>query len=77
MGAWSYGKVWSSDLCIEQSAVLNGPRLQHVHQSFKGPSFIPQRGISSACSNRFIFENHIGGCQNYGPFLGPYYNTGP
>ena len=20
---------------------------------------------------------HLGGCQNYGPFLGPYYNTGP
>ena len=19
----------------------------------------------------------MGGCQNYGPFLGPYYNTGP
>ena len=18
---------------------------------------------------------HVGGCQNYGPFLGPYYNT--
>ena len=21
--------------------------------------------------------SHMGGCQNYGPFLGPYYNTGP
>ena len=20
---------------------------------------------------------HMGGCQNYGPFLGPYYNTAP
>ena len=20
---------------------------------------------------------HMGGCQNYGPFLGPYYDTGP
>ena len=20
---------------------------------------------------------HLGGCQNYGPFLGPYYNTAP
>ena len=20
---------------------------------------------------------HIGGCQNYGPFLGPYYSTAP
>ena len=20
---------------------------------------------------------HMGDCQNYGPFLGPYYNTGP
>ena len=20
---------------------------------------------------------YMGGCQNYGPFLGPYYNTGP
>ena len=22
-------------------------------------------------------EQHMGGCQNYGPFLGPYYSTGP
>ena len=20
---------------------------------------------------------HVGGCQNYGPFLGPYHNTAP
>ena len=23
------------------------------------------------------FLGHMGGCQNYGPFLGPYYNTAP
>ena len=23
------------------------------------------------------FEGDVGGCQNYGPLLGPYYNTGP
>ena len=22
-------------------------------------------------------ESHMGGCQNYGPFLGPYYDTAP
>ena len=22
-------------------------------------------------------SQHMGGCQNYGPFLGPYYNTAP
>ena len=22
-------------------------------------------------------HHHRGDCQNYGPFLGPYYNTGP
>ena len=22
-------------------------------------------------------SNYLGDCQNYGPFLGPYYNTGP
>ena len=22
-------------------------------------------------------QKHVGGCQNYGPFLGPYYNTAP
>ena len=22
-------------------------------------------------------KDHMGDCQNYGPFLGPYYNTGP
>ena len=22
-------------------------------------------------------HSHMGGCQNYGPFLGPYYNTAP
>ena len=24
-----------------------------------------------------IMAKHMGGCQNYGPFLGPYYNTAP
>ena len=24
-----------------------------------------------------IPSNHVGDCQNCGPFLGPYYNTGP
>ena len=24
-----------------------------------------------------LFQRHMGGCQNYGPFLGPYYNTAP
>ena len=22
-------------------------------------------------------QNYMGGCQNYGPFLGPHYNTAP
>ena len=25
----------------------------------------------------FNIPTHVGGCQNYGPFLGPYYNTAP
>ena len=25
----------------------------------------------------WIYSIHVGDCQNYGPFLGPYYNTGP
>ena len=25
----------------------------------------------------FCKLNDVGDCQNYGPFLGPYYNTGP
>ena len=24
-----------------------------------------------------VNQNHEGDCQNYGPFLGPHYNTGP
>ena len=24
-----------------------------------------------------MFTEQVGDCQNYGPFLGPYYNTGP
>ena len=24
-----------------------------------------------------LLRRHMGDCQNYGPFLGPYYNTGP
>ena len=24
-----------------------------------------------------LYNLDIGGCQNYGPFLGPYYNTAP
>ena len=23
------------------------------------------------------YRGYMGGCQNYGPFLGPYYNTAP
>ena len=23
------------------------------------------------------YQLHMGGCQKYGPFLGPYYNTAP
>ena len=26
---------------------------------------------------RSAHQIHLGDCQNYGPFLGPYYNTGP
>ena len=25
----------------------------------------------------FLFDMYMGGCQNYGPFLDPYYNTAP
>ena len=25
----------------------------------------------------FNIPTHVGGCQNYGPFWGPYYNTAP
>ena len=24
-----------------------------------------------------LVRSYVGGCQNYGPFLGPYYNTAP
>ena len=24
-----------------------------------------------------VYKFKMGGCQNYGPFLGPYYNTAP
>ena len=24
-----------------------------------------------------VLHGQVGDCQNYGPFLGPYYNTGP
>ena len=24
-----------------------------------------------------IFQSYLGDCQNYGPLLGPYHNTGP
>ena len=24
-----------------------------------------------------VYRAYMGDCQNYGPFLGPYYNTGP
>ena len=27
--------------------------------------------------NLVIAQVYMGGCQNYGPFLGPYYNTAP
>ena len=44
-----------------------------------GHRCILQRGsfgmaIGIPLSSKFT---HMGGCQNYGPFLGPYYNTAP
>ena len=33
---------------------------------------------SSHGSHRhWLMDVHMGGCQNYGPFLGPYYSTAP
>ena len=29
------------------------------------------------CCSKWDCGQHVGDCQNYGPFLGPYYNTGP
>ena len=33
--------------------------------------------FSFSLSLYIYIQNHMGGCQNYGPFLGPYYNTAP
>ena len=40
--------------------------LQHEKRPAKHIQSIKQPGAE-----------HMGNCQNYGPFLGPYYNTGP
>ena len=34
-------------------------------------------GLCGPLSSRYVIEMHMGGCQNYGPFLDPYYNTAP
>ena len=36
---------------------------------------VDDAGLSMEWSNGCL--QHMGDCQNYGPFLGPYYNTGP
>ena len=34
-------------------------------------------GLYGGCCYDLKFRVYMGGCQNYGPFLDPYYNTAP
>ena len=46
---------------------------------FSGTSFARQLAIRPPTQHGAHppWKTHMGGCQNYGPFLGPYYNTAP
>ena len=35
------------------------------------------RGYAFVNQSEDLIAAHVGGCQNYGPFLDPYYNTAP
>ena len=39
--------------------------------------YVPQCRESAPRSWRIQYQGHLGGCQNYGPFLDPYFNTAP
>ena len=48
-------------------------------ESFKTHS--PTQHLAAGEAGRRLsfggMQFHVGGCQNYGPFLGPHYNTAP
>ena len=39
--------------------------------------FFPHPCCEVSYSRAACLASHMGGCQNYGPFFGPYYNTAP
>ena len=44
------------------------------------PQQMDEDSVLAPLSNSWIISIiglYMGGCQNYGPFLGPYYNTAP
>ena len=60
---------------------IHGSVLYGVHCLEFGPG--AERAVESTRATESLrrlfgfLESHLGGCQNYGPFWGPYYNTAP
>ena len=56
--------------------------LSGMDSSFQGDSIQLEAAAGAAdeivsVQSRTVNLYHMGSCQNYGPFLGPYYNTAP
>ena len=68
----------SNDRRLLAQATLRSIRDDHtVHGGHLARS-IPCTGLLLRDSMKSLYSgNHMVGCQNYGPFLGPYYNTAP
>ena len=45
--------------------------------SLYGGSKAPEAWSKKLAATANSQTTHVGGCQNYGPFLGPYYNAAP
>ena len=48
-----------------------------VIQGCVGVGLYNKRAVGSTTQKLRAHYSHMGGCQNYGPFLDPYYNTAP
>ena len=67
------------DTCIHTSIHPSiHPSIQHAGIEISIPKCMHRfsRSVIDSFVRSLSFL-HLGGCQNYGPFLGPYYNTAP
>ena len=61
-------------LCVYGAQELQGSTSQHDPEAQLASN--PLSYLDAELKENYG-SSHMGGCQKYGPFLGPYYNTAP